>query len=116
MGTAALGKADTSRPSRCAPRSIERSKLQWAALAHDVGKLEVDAAILKEKGEPNESEFAELRTHPDEGWLLVAPLRRWLGEWARAVRNHTTANSRPRSRIADQPSAILLRPGPGSPA
>ncbi|NIR39344.1 MAG: HD domain-containing protein, partial [Actinobacteria bacterium] len=27
-------------------------------------------------------------THPNEGWKLVQPLRGWLGEWARATRDH----------------------------
>ncbi|MEZ5167760.1 MAG: HD domain-containing protein, partial [Acidimicrobiales bacterium] len=66
----------------------ERSKLQWAALVHDIGKLQVPAAILNKKGRPSPREWEVLKTHPDEGWALITPLRPWLGEWARAVRDH----------------------------
>jgi HD-GYP domain-containing protein (c-di-GMP phosphodiesterase class II) len=66
----------------------ERSKLQWAALLHDIGKLKVPASILAKKGKPTPREWTTLKTHPDEGWKLIAPLRPWLGEWARAVRDH----------------------------
>lgn len=65
-----------------------RSKLQWGALLHDIGKLKVPAAILTKKGKPTPREWETLKAHPDEGWALVAPLRPWLGEWARAVRDH----------------------------
>ena len=66
----------------------ERSKLQWAALLHDIGKLKVPAAILTRSGRLTAREWATLKTHPDQGWALVAPLRPWLGEWTRAVRDH----------------------------
>ena len=66
----------------------DRSKLQWAAPAHDVGKLRVDPAILNKSGKPTEAEWEELKTHADEGWMYIAPLRPWLGEWALAVRDH----------------------------
>ncbi|MEM7140721.1 MAG: HD-GYP domain-containing protein [Actinomycetota bacterium] len=66
----------------------ERSKLQWAALLHDIGKLHVPAEILNKPSRPTAREWEILKTHPDEGWALVAPLRPWLGEWARAVRDH----------------------------
>jgi hypothetical protein len=66
----------------------ELDRLNWAALLHDVGKLEVDGAILNKPGRPSEDEWEQLRLHPLHGETLVAPLREWLGEWADAVGQH----------------------------
>lgn len=66
----------------------QRGKLQWGALLHDIGKLNVPAEILRKTGKPTSREWTTLRNHPDEGWKLIAPLRPWLGEWSRATRDH----------------------------
>ena len=66
----------------------ERELLNWAALLHDVGKLEVPAEILTKPGKPTAAEWAVLRRHPEMGEKLVAPLREWLGEWTDAVGQH----------------------------
>jgi HD domain-containing protein len=63
-------------------------RLNWAALLHDIGKLEVSTEILNKPGRPTEEEWAELREHPLHGETLVAPLRDWLGSWAEAVGHH----------------------------
>jgi HD domain len=63
-------------------------RLNWSALLHDVGKLEVAAEILNKPGRPTDEEWETLRRHPLEGELLVAPLRGWLGEWIEAVGCH----------------------------
>ena len=62
--------------------------LNWAALLHDIGKLEVASEILTKSGRPTDDEWAQLKRHPEVGDELVAPLRAWLGEWATAVRDH----------------------------
>jgi hypothetical protein len=66
----------------------ERAKLQWAALIHDVGKLQVPATILNKKSKPDEREWAILQGHPAAGEALVAPVEGWLGEWVAAVGGH----------------------------
>lgn len=66
----------------------ELDLLNWAALLHDVGKLEIPTEILTKKGRPTESEWAAIRRHPELGEKLVAPLRDWLGEWSDAVGYH----------------------------
>lgn len=66
----------------------ERSKLHWAGLLHDIGKLRVSRSILNKKGRPTDAEWEELRRHPEEGMKLVAPLAEWLGDWVHAVGQH----------------------------
>jgi hypothetical protein len=65
-----------------------RNRLRWAALLHDIGKLEVSATILNKPSKPSPEEWAVLHRHPEEGARLVAPLLPWLGEWGRAVAQH----------------------------
>lgn len=66
----------------------DRSKLRWASLLHDIGKLRVSHDILNKPGVPNEEEWEELRRHPDEGARLVGPIVEWLGEWGAAIAHH----------------------------
>ena len=66
----------------------ELDRLNWAALLHDVGKLEVSREILNKSGKPTDEEWQLLRLHPEYGEMLVEPLREWLGEWAEAVSHH----------------------------
>jgi hypothetical protein len=63
-------------------------RLNWAALLHDIGKLEVSTEILNKPGRPNDEEWEQLRRHPLFGEALVAPLSDWLGPWIDAVGHH----------------------------
>jgi hypothetical protein len=66
----------------------ELDRLNWAALLHDIGKLDVSAEILNKPGRPTDEEWEQLRVHPLRGETLVAPLEHWLGEWTGAVGYH----------------------------
>lgn len=65
-----------------------RERLRWAALLHDVGKVEIPSDILGKDGPLDEDEMAAVRRHPLTGMRLAAPLVPWLGAWARAIEDH----------------------------
>ncbi|HVR32105.1 MAG TPA: HD domain-containing phosphohydrolase [Acidimicrobiia bacterium] len=66
----------------------DRDRLRWAALLHDVGKLEVPAEILNKDSALDDAEWAVVKEHPVHGMRLVAPLVPWLGGWARTIEHH----------------------------
>ncbi len=66
----------------------DRSRLQWAALLHDIGKLVVPAEILNKTSRLTDDEFSVIKLHPAAGYKLVEPLRDWLGPWSLAVLEH----------------------------
>ncbi len=65
-----------------------RDKLRWAALLHDVGKLEVAPSILNKPAKLSDAEFELVAQHPANGEQLLGALGDWLGEWGHAVRQH----------------------------
>ncbi|MGH2764934.1 MAG: HD-GYP domain-containing protein, partial [Actinomycetota bacterium] len=69
------------------PKS-DRDRLRWAALLHDIGKLEVSAGILNKPGKPEPHEWEALKRHPAAGARLAGPLFGWLGDWGAAIEQH----------------------------
>ena len=63
-------------------------RLRWAALVHDVGKLEVPRSVLNKPGPLDPRELEVVRRHPEEGARMTEPLHAWLGEWADAIVSH----------------------------
>jgi putative nucleotidyltransferase with HDIG domain len=66
----------------------DRDRLRWAALLHDVGKLEVPIEILNKDGPLTNEERDIVRQHPIHGMRLVAPIVEWLGPWAKTIEHH----------------------------
>jgi putative nucleotidyltransferase with HDIG domain len=65
-----------------------RDRLRWAALLHDIGKLEVEARVLNKPGKPTPDEWESLKRHPEQGARIAAPLLPWLGDWGMAIEQH----------------------------
>jgi len=66
----------------------DRDRLRWAALLHDVGKLDVPVEILNKEGRLDDKEWDIIRSHPVAGMRLVAPIAAWLGPWAMTIEHH----------------------------
>lgn len=67
---------------------LDLDLLNWAALLHDVGKLNVPTEILTKPGRLTDGEWSVLRRHPEFGTELTVSLRGWLGQWYDAVGQH----------------------------
>jgi HD-GYP domain-containing protein (c-di-GMP phosphodiesterase class II) len=63
-------------------------KLNWAALIHDIGKLDVLPEILGKLRPLNGRDRAALRRHPAQAVPYVEALLPWLGEWIFAATEH----------------------------
>ncbi|MFL6099434.1 MAG: Ig-like domain-containing protein [Actinomycetales bacterium] len=69
-------------------RPGDRDRLLWAALIHDVGKLNVPSAVLNKPAKLDAAEWEMLRRHPLDGATICGPLNDWLGPWRLAVEQH----------------------------
>ncbi len=66
----------------------DRDRLRWAALLHDIGKLEVPTEILNKREGLTADEWAQIQNHPITGMHLIEPLADWLGPWAQTIEHH----------------------------
>ena len=66
----------------------DRDRLRWAALLHDIGKVEIDATILRKSSPLDDTEWNLVREHPRLGYELIAPIREFLGPWAQTILHH----------------------------
>lgn len=67
---------------------LDRDRLRWAALLHDIGKLHVDVEILNKVGSLDGNEWEAVRAHPHVGARIAAPLLPWLGDWGATIEHH----------------------------
>lgn len=58
----------------------ELELLNWTALLHDIGKLDVPPSILNSPGKPSAEEWAVLRRHPAAAQGRLSKLERVIGE------------------------------------
>lgn len=47
-------------------------EIRYSAQLHDVGKMSVDAAVLRKKGPLTDAERQEMNTHPIYGWRILS--------------------------------------------
>jgi len=74
--------------ARCfIPKPEHLRQVYWGALLHDVGKIGVPDAVLLKEGPLDEAEWAMMRTHPEAGQRILAPLAGF-GEAAQIVLCH----------------------------
>jgi putative nucleotidyltransferase with HDIG domain len=66
----------------------DRHRLRWAALLHDIGKVDVPVEVLNGTGPLSDEGWRVIHRHPIDGARLTAPLREWLGPWAPTVEQH----------------------------
>jgi HD-GYP domain-containing protein (c-di-GMP phosphodiesterase class II) len=70
-----------------APELAERREMGWGYRLHDIGKVAIAERILLKRGALTSSEWSEMRTHPEVGALIVAPLP-FLGDAVDVIRHH----------------------------
>ncbi len=54
--------------------SDDMQTLSWASVLHDVGKIGISGDILNKPSKLTDEEFAEIKTHPAKGCLVLAPI------------------------------------------
>ena len=84
--------------------SDELDLLNWAALLHDVGKLEVPTEILAKDGKPTDEEWQALRLHPLYGEEIVAAAARLARTRGRRRSASTTSAGTARATRAGSPA------------
>jgi hypothetical protein len=67
--------------------SAQVARLRWAGRLHDLGKVAVDASVLRKPGKLDEDEWAAMRLHPRLSARLLRRFR-FAGHEARAVEYH----------------------------
>ena len=73
---------------RAPAAAAERDRLRWAALLHDLGKLDVAPSVLTKPGALDTAEWEAVREHPAAGARLATGLAGFLGDWYPSIAQH----------------------------
>ena len=65
----------------------ELMDLSWAALLHDIGKLGIPGRILRKPSRLSAAEWEVIKTHPERGCQVIAPIPQLAGALA-GIRHH----------------------------
>lgn len=68
--------------------AVDRDRLRWAALLHDIGKLDIDPEVLNKPDKLDAEQWRVIHDHPAAGARLARPLQAFLGPWALAIDQH----------------------------
>lgn len=85
LHVAALSLLIYDRMPKLWQKSLPRTSLEYAALLHDIGKLGIPEAILDKDGPLDETEWVEIRRHPQIGWDILHPVEGFeeLADWVK---------------------------------
>lgn len=53
----------------------EKESLNWASMLHDIGKIGIPEAILTKPGKLTDSEWEEIKKHPERGYIILKPIQ-----------------------------------------
>lgn len=81
----------------------EQEVLRWAALLHDIGKVEVPDEVIQKRGPLTREEKQKLQHYPVKSEDLVSPLSNYreMGAILRSVREHYDGSGYPDKRKGD---------------
>lgn len=61
--------------------------IEFGALLHDIGKVGVDLSILNKPGRLTEEEFDIIKSHPEQGYEIISPVK-FLADKFAAIKYH----------------------------
>jgi len=53
----------------------DKENINWSSMLHDVGKIGIPEAILTKPGKLTDEEFAQIKRHPNRGYLILKPIQ-----------------------------------------
>ena len=66
----------------------DRTRLRWASLIHDLGKITIHETVLDKPSALDATEWQLVRAHPSAGAEMAEGLREFLGPWFDTIEQH----------------------------